>query len=147
MELTDDELFEKLLNGEEITEIVKTKRGDFKIKYLDHSGTLEVARRKSKLLKDMDLSTLDNLSAFLIEEIAVCEVCIVDSPSWWKGAQMCPDHAVLADLYRGYLRLNEKILGKIERSRFGEVDSSCGEPSESSSVGGVLFPRAAMGDR
>lgn len=101
--------FEKILNGEMITEEVKTKRGVFTIKNLTSKDHIKIAVAKSKMLEGANLDTVDNLSAFLTEEIAVCDVTIVKAPAWWKGAENCPDDSVLSAIYRGCLSLNKKI--------------------------------------
>lgn len=101
--------FEKILNGEMITEEVKTKRGVFTIKNLTSKDHIKIAVEKSKMLQGANLETVDNLSSFLVEEIAVCDTAIVKAPGWWKGAEKCPDDTVLTAIYRGCLSLNKKI--------------------------------------
>ena len=46
--------FEKILNGEMITEEVKTKRGVFTIKNLTSKDHIKIAVAKSKMLQGLD---------------------------------------------------------------------------------------------
>lgn len=112
--------FEKILNGEMITEDVKTKRGVFTIKNLTSKDHIKIAVSKSKMLQGANLETIDNLSAFLVEEIAVCDITIIKAPAWWKGAENCPDDTVLTDIYRGCLSLNQKIQKAMSDEKSGE---------------------------
>lgn len=112
--------FEKILNGEMITEDVKTRRGVFTVKNLTSQDHIKIAVEKSKMLQGANLETVDNLSSFLVEEIAVCDIAIVKAPGWWKGAGKCPDDTVLSDIYRGCLSLNKKIQKALSDEESGE---------------------------
>lgn len=112
--------FEKILNGEMITEDVKTNRGVFTIKNLTSKDHIKIAVAKSKMLQGANLETIDSLSAFLVEQIAVCDIAIVKAPAWWKGAENCPDDTVLDGIYRGCLSLNKKIQKTMSDEESGE---------------------------
>lgn len=112
--------FEKILKGEMFTEDVETRRGVFTVKNLTSKDHIKIAVEKSKMLQGANFETVDNLSAFLVEEIAVCDVAIVKAPAWWRGAENCPDDTVLTAVYRGCLSLNQKIQKAMSDEKFGE---------------------------
>lgn len=138
-----NEIFEKLLNGEDVTDQVETERGVFTIKYPTNEDDLEIARVKSRMLKDIDLEKTDTETLILIEAQACIDVCLVGFPDWWKGSEKCPDKFLLGVLYRGFLWHTQEIRKLLRCSEVGRVVDEGVSKKSSKPVGGGTFPRFA----
>lgn len=105
--VNSDDLFERIINGEDIVEEVQTKRGTFKIKFPLGSDFIEITKRKYEYLGDLDPKKLSREEMIDIDAYATLDVVIVDSPEWWKklkNSSKCPDPSIIVELYRGFLR-------------------------------------------
>lgn len=115
--LSGDDLFEKLINGETITEEIKTRRGIFKIKYPLGEDLIKITKRKSELLDGIDVNKVQKEDISNADVFATLDVVIVEAPEWWKKiktAARCPDLTILLDLYRGFLRFYEETQRSIQ---------------------------------
>jgi hypothetical protein len=131
------EVMSKLLSGEDIYEVVKTKRGAFRMVY----PRPRLLRAADMLLSDrfnnIDLNKLPSTSIRQHEVYCILDVVIVEGPRWWEeldSSEDCPDEELITELYRGYLRFHNKVQQKIstggERSGSGNTGKSSGIEKE-----------------
>lgn len=116
------DILESILDGDRITETVKTKRGDFVIAYpLPHDLRLidvEVAKR----LEGQPQDSFSRAQVTSFRCYATLDYIIVENPEWWdklNSSEDCPDDELVTSLYRRYLRFYEKIQRKVGASKFG----------------------------
>ena len=138
-EKKEEDLFEKLLNGEDITETVDLgKRGVFTIKYPLGSDRIEIARRKALFSQGLS-------EDFDFRFYAVLDTVVIDGPSAWKKskAEKYPDETVLVELYRRFLRLTERVRTQIGGSKESEGEGE--DKDKDPNVGDGLFQGVAIG--
>jgi len=123
-----NDLLEKLLSGEDITETLETKRGTFVMKYPLPRVFRQVQILLSQRFPNVDLGNLPEKSWRFYEMYATLDLVIVQAPQWWddlNSSEDCPDDALVLDLYRRYLRFYGEVQDKI-----AGVDRKSGEGAE-----------------
>ncbi|RLE46002.1 MAG: hypothetical protein DRJ31_10545, partial [Candidatus Methanomethylicota archaeon] len=115
------DVLESILNGEQITEEIKTKRGVFVIALPlpkdIRNIEIEIARRLDGYPENQFSS--DMLMKFRV--YASLDTVIIKAPDWWnklESAEDCPDDSLISFLYRRYLRFYQETQKKIEKSHF-----------------------------
>ncbi len=101
------EIFEKLLNGEPITEEIHTPRGSFTIKFPVGADFVEIDRKKAQFRNNIPAEFFDKQSERNMQAYATLDHVVIDGPEWWKklkSALYCPDADLVVELYRGYLQ-------------------------------------------
>jgi len=109
---SDQELFDKLVAGEQITETIETSRGTFEIKYPLGIDFVEINKRKAILRGSVAPEMFNRAEDLDLEAYATLDQVVVTSPDWWKKLKSsihCPDQKLITDLYRRYLRHYEKV--------------------------------------
>lgn len=134
------DVLESILNGERITEEIKTKRGKFVIALPlpkdIRAIEVEVARKMEGLPESQfQRDSISNFRAY-----STLDIVVIESPEWWQNlesAEDCPDDALIMELYRGYLSFYRETQRKIEKSRF----------DGRSEIGKIRTKGKAMGDK
>jgi hypothetical protein len=142
------EVFEKLLAGEDVTEKVETRRGSFTLKYPCGREFIEIDRRKAIMRNGVPASSFDREAEANMEAYASLDVVIVDAPKWWEslkgGSSGCPDADLINDLYRGYLRFTAKIRALLSFGNPGESGGNVQADNKNPTVGRGLFQNLAF---
>lgn len=88
--LTDSEnnnLFTAIIRGKDITEVVKTSKGDFKIKFPRAKDIESIGRLTAIRLNGIPAQCFDRATYSLMQEIATLDILTVSGPSWWELAK------------------------------------------------------------
>lgn len=139
-----NETLDKLLRGEEIFDIIETRRGNFKIifprpRVLRYIQVLLAERFNGQNLNNIPEKALHNYEVY-----ATLDVVVVEGPKWWDkldSSEDCPDDDLIVDLYRGYLRFYGTIRRKIVGSdgKPGDNDNKAPSRDEKETVGTGAF--------
>ena len=89
-ELTETQktnMFNSIVMGKDVTEIIKTSRGDFKIKYPRARDIQQIGRLQAFRLNGIPSECFDKNMLFLSQEIATLDVLVVEGPDWYENAK------------------------------------------------------------
>lgn len=152
--LTDeqrDDLFTKLIKGQDVTETVETSRGEFVVKYpkaadLLTIGKIAAIRRNYKPIEGFDAeSEMINMMASTLDVVAV------SGPKWFEEARKAkesfsflevPSRVFLAELYGKAYSFREKVeqrLNQAEESADQRIPAKEGDdgPVDGGAFGGL----------
>lgn len=151
-----NEVMDKLLRGEDITEVVDTRLGSFTLRFpkpriLRQIQMMLAARLQDKALgisaRDLPENVVNSYSIY-----ATLDAVVIKGPSWWeklKTSEDCPDNDFIMDLFGRYLRFfgetQQKISGPQEQSGGNNPESSV--PPTSKDVADGAFSGIAYGGK
>ena len=125
-----DDLFTKLIKGQDVTETVETSRGEFVVKYPKAAdiltiGKIAAIRRNYKPIEGFDAeSEMINIMA------STLDVVVVSGPKWFEEARKAkesfsflevPSRVFLAELYGKAYSFREKVEQRLNQAE-GSVD-------------------------
>jgi len=102
MELTDDinkdvgmnpadekrnKLFFSMLNGQTMSDTIKTSMGDFTVKYPKQKDIITIGRIAALLRGGLPASTFDAVSEYEIQKCTTLDVMITNGPAWFEKAR------------------------------------------------------------
>lgn len=80
-------MFNAIVMGKEVTEIIKTSRGDFKVKYPRARDIQAIGRLQALRLNGIPVDCFDkNILAF-IQEVATLDIVVLEGPAWYENAK------------------------------------------------------------
>jgi hypothetical protein len=82
-----DSLFTKLLTGKDVTETVKTSRGEFVVKYPLNNDTLAIGRIMIFRRGGIDPQAFDAVTERIIHVSSTLDVIVVSGPDWYEKAK------------------------------------------------------------
>lgn len=80
-------LFNSIVMGKEVTEIIKTSRGDFKVKFPRARDIQQIGRLQALRLNGISIECFDVNVLALIQEIATLDVVVLEGPPWYENAK------------------------------------------------------------
>ena len=80
-------MFNSIVMGKDVTEIIKTSRGDFKIKYPRARDIQAIGRLQALRLNGIPIECFDRNVLALIQEIATLDVVVLEGPDWYENAK------------------------------------------------------------
>jgi len=89
-ELNEDQrtsMFNSIVLGKDVTETIKTSRGDFKIKYPRARDIQQIGRLQALRLNGIPIDCFDKNVLALIQEIATLDVIVLEGPNWYENAK------------------------------------------------------------
>lgn len=90
-ELLDDDkrisMFNSIVMGKDVTERIKTSRGDFKVKYPRARDIQQIGRLQALRLNGIPIECFDRNVLALIQEIATLDVVVLEGPAWYENAK------------------------------------------------------------
>lgn len=126
-ELTEtqiSELFRSIILGKDVTEKIKTSRGEFKIKFPRTRDIEEISRKTAYRLNGIPVICFDANSYNLMNYVATLDVLVVSGPDWYELAKkenpafswsLIPDQKFIEEVYalayKFRLDVQEKING------------------------------------
>lgn len=128
-ELTEKQsadLFKAIVMGKEVTEVIKTSRGNFKIKFPRARDVEEIGRRTALKLNGIPIRCFDGNTYNLISEIATLDVIVIDGPDWYKLAKRdndrfswgeIPDDDFISEVYAEAYKFREKVSEQIKGNK------------------------------
>ncbi len=128
-ELTQAEnldLFRSIIMGKEITEIIETNRGNFKIKFPRARDIEEIGRKTAWRLNGIPVRCFDANTYNLINYIATLDVITIEGPDWWKLAKKkninfgwadIPDQDYIMEVYAKAYSFRQEVQDKIKSNQ------------------------------
>lgn len=119
-----NELFRSIVMGEDVTEIIKTKRGDFKVKFPRQRDLENIARLTAFRLNGIPASCFDAYSYNIMQQIATLDVVVISGPAWFELAKKennnfswrdIPSLPLIQEVYARAYEFRQKVQEQIER--------------------------------
>lgn len=120
------DLFHAIVMGKEITEVITTSRGDFKIKYPRARDIEEIGRKTAWRLNGIPVRCFDANTYNLINYIATLDVIVMEGPDWYKLAQKknnnfswadMPDQDFIMEVYAKAYSFRTEVQDKIKGNK------------------------------
>lgn len=80
-------MFNSIVMGKDVTEMIKTSRGDFKVKYPRARDIQLIGRLQALRLNGISIDCFDKDVLALIQEIATLDVIVLEGPAWYENAK------------------------------------------------------------
>ena len=81
------DMFNSIVMGKDVTEKIKTSRGDFKVKYPRARDIQQIGRLQALRLNGIPFECFDRNALALIQEIATLDVVVLEGPAWYENAK------------------------------------------------------------
>ena len=80
-------MFNSIVMGKDVTETIKTSRGEFKVKYPRARDIQQIGRLQALRLNGIPIDCFDKNVLALIQEIATLDVIVLEGPAWYENAK------------------------------------------------------------
>lgn len=80
-------MFNSIVMGKDVTEIIKTSRGDFKVKFPRARDIQQIGKLQALRLNGIPIECFDKNVLALIQEIATLDVVVLEGPNWYENAK------------------------------------------------------------
>ena len=80
-------MFNSIVMGKDVTEIIKTSRGDFKVKFPRARDIQQIGKLQALRLNGIPIECFDRNVLALIQEIATLDVVVLEGPAWSENAK------------------------------------------------------------
>lgn len=121
------DLFNAIVRGEDCTEVIKTTRGDFKIKYPRVADIEAIGRLAAARQNELPATSFDNGILSLIQKVALLDILTVEGPGWYENAkaeltsgsvwQNIPLQSFIDEVYSKTLEFRNKVQTMLEKGR------------------------------
>ena len=81
------DLFNSIVLGKDVTETIKTSRGDFKVKFPRARDIQQIGRLQALRLNGIPVECFDKNVLAFIQEIATLDVVVLEGPAWYENAK------------------------------------------------------------
>lgn len=81
------DMFNSIVMGKDVTEMIKTSRGDFKVKFPRARDIQQIGRLQALRLNGIPIECFDRNVLALIQEVATLDVVVLEGPSWYENAK------------------------------------------------------------
>ena len=81
------DMFNSIVMGKDVTEKIKTSRGDFKVKYPRARDIQQIGRLQALRLNGIPFECFDRNALALIQEVATLDVVVLEGPAWYENAK------------------------------------------------------------
>ena len=125
-ELTEDQrtdMFTSIVMGKDVTEIIKTSRGEFKVKYPRARDLQAIGRLQAYRLNGVPANSFDeNILAF-IQQVATLDILVLEGPTWYENAKKenvnfswldIPSQSFIMEVYSSLYTFRLKVQKLIE---------------------------------
>lgn len=86
-EIKRQDLFTSIVMGKDVTETIKTSRGEFKVKYPRARDIQQIGRLQAFRLNGVPAESFDKNVLAFIQEVATLDVLILEGPAWYENAK------------------------------------------------------------
>lgn len=129
------DMFNSIVMGKDVTEKIKTSRGDFKVKYPRARDLQQIGRLQALRLNGIPFECFDRNALALIQEVATLDVVVLEGPAWYENAKKenvnfswadIPVQSYIQEVYaKAYeFRLKvQKLLESNDKNGNSEMDS------------------------
>ena len=103
-----DDLFYAIINGEELTKTIKTKRGNFSVKYPNQRDLQSIDWLMARWRGGLPATSFDDNATIALLKTATLNVCVTETPAWFSKAKEknelfdwrdVPDTELIDELY------------------------------------------------
>ena len=117
------DMFNSIVMGKDVTEIVKTSRGDFKVKFPRARDIQQIGRLQALRLNGIPIECFDRNVLALIQEIATLDVIVIEGPDWYENAKKentnfswldIPSQAFIQEVYAKAYEFRLKVQKHLE---------------------------------
>lgn len=134
-EAQKDDLFGNIIRGKDVTEMISTSRGDFKVKFPRARDLETIGRVLAFRLKGLNVHSIDPNVYALMQQIATLDVVVLSGPSWYENAKKegnfttwgdVPTQSFIQEVYGKAYTFRDKVQTELEQSTDrtdSEVDS------------------------
>lgn len=135
-----NDLFRNIILGKDVTEIIHTSRGDFKVKFPRTRDIEEIGRRTAIALNGIPIRCFDQNTYNLISYTATLDVVVIDYPDWYKLAKKeneyfswadIPDEELIREVYALAYSFRQEVQDKI---RLDKKPKNIGMDADTSST-------------
>ncbi len=128
-------MFNSIVMGKDVTETIKTSRGEFKVKYPRARDIQQIGRLQALRLNGIPIDCFDKNVLALIQEIATLDVIVLEGPAWYENAKEenvnfswldIPSQAYIQEVYAKAYDFRLKVQKLIEsdgKERNTELDA------------------------
>ena len=81
------DMFNSIVLGKDVTETIKTSRGDFKVKFPRARDIQQIGRLQALRLNGIPVECFDKNVLAFIQEIATLDVVVLEGPAWYENAK------------------------------------------------------------
>lgn len=126
-----DDLFLKLVRGNDVTEQIETSRGSFEVKYPKQKDFIRIGRIIAYKHNGLNANCFDVETEATIKATAYLDVCVVDGPAWYKNAKKekeswnwedVPDVQFLTELYIKAQTFRKKVEESFRKDKDGKAN-------------------------
>lgn len=120
------DLFKAIIEGKDITEQVKTKKGIFEIKFPRIKDLEAIGRLTAYRLNGLSAKSFDPDTYSLIQKIAALDILTVKGPGWYELAKKnqinfgwsdIPSQSLLEEVYASAYNFRIKVQREIESDK------------------------------
>lgn len=125
-EVENNNLFTAIIRGKDITEVIHTSKGDFKIKFPRAKDIEAIGRLTAIRLNGIPAQCFDRSTYSLMQEIATLDILTISGPSWWELAkkdnsdfswQDIPSQKFIQEVYALAYNFRTEIQDKIDENK------------------------------
>ena len=118
-----NDLFASIIQGKDVTEVIKTKRGDFKIKFPRMKDIETIGRLTAYRLNGIPAKCFDEATYMLMNQIATLDILTVSGPAWFElakkenpnfGWKDIPSQSLIQEAYAKAYNFRTEVQKKIE---------------------------------
>lgn len=119
-----DDLFYKIVRGEDVTETIETTRGKFTIKYPRIRDLETIGRLTAMRQNELPQASFEATIYSIMQKVATLDVLTISGPAWFENAkkentkgtvwQNIPLVAFVDEVYSKTLAFRDKVQGLLE---------------------------------
>ena len=80
-------MFNSIVMGKDVTEIIHTSKGDFKVKYPRARDIQQIGKLQAYRLGGIAAESFDKSILSMIQQIATLDVLVIEGPHWFENAK------------------------------------------------------------
>jgi hypothetical protein len=109
-----------LFLDEDRQKIIELGKDMFNIKALFPVDRKAIARRVAMDQNGLPANSYSSQDRYIMERAATIDQAVVESPEWWKNADLCPDESVLDSLYEGIVTWSNEFAEKLKKNKLNK---------------------------
>ena len=125
-ELNEDQkadMFNSIVMGKDVTEIIKTSKGEFKVKYPRARDIQAIGRLQAYRLNGVSTECFDKNVLAFIQQVATLDILVLEGPAWYENAKKeninfswldIPSQSFIMEVYAALYTFRLKVQKLIE---------------------------------
>ena len=117
------DMFNSIVMGKDVTEKIKTSRGEFKVKYPRARDIQAIGRLQAYRLNGVSTECFDKNVLAFIQQVATLDVLVLEGPAWYENAKKeninfswldIPSQSFIMEVYAALYTFRLKVQKLIE---------------------------------